>query len=232
MEIISDDSPRRSSLSFSLRGLLVVMLIAAVVCIAIGPFVRSLIIEQRRALALVVTAATIGATLIVALAVWGRRRVERRSGQLACSLSERGAGVLRWLWVIVFMSQLLPFVFMTKLFLSNELRRAQNPTSARFSNNSHQRNVFAFVATSQGLAFGMCAVWVWFGPLVGSVEFCANGIAWRAFRFAPWRNVCVRRWDQVANQLTLSLNNRAVTLNIPPDEWPMVRDVLQAHVDI
>jgi hypothetical protein len=224
--VVNDRRPR-SSLSFSLRGLLIAAMVMALACIAAGPFVRSLAIEQRWLLLMIL--ATVGAGAIPAAAIlfWVRYRVEQRSGQTLVSLTDRSLPSRKYASLF----SLLPLcvlLFMTVQYLSIEPGLSQNP---RF-NRSESRNAILFAAACMGASGVVGVVLFAWSAIANSVELCAHGIAWRAFRFAPWRNVRVLRWDQTAGQLTMSLNKTVVTLNVSHDEWPQVRDVLQEHVEV
>src|SRR4029079_17294425 len=117
MTIVTDDSPRRSSLSFSLRGLLLAAFAIAATSIAAGPFVRSLEAEQRVGLAWIIAAAAFGAILPAVVFCWLRYRVEKRGGALIISLENR----YRFLWrILVTLSVLLPIyssVYITGKYL-------------------------------------------------------------------------------------------------------------------
>ena len=121
---------------------------------------------------------------------------------------------------------LLAYVTVTNLRVEELMSRnlIGNPA---FSVNA---SLFASLALGAS-AVASFAFGLWH-PLVQSVQFCANGVAWAVFRFAPWSTVRLWHWDDAASQLTLSLNNTVVTLNIPRDDWPKIRDVLCEHVAV
>jgi hypothetical protein len=228
--IVADNLQHRSMLRFSLWQLLIVALLVAIGAAVFGPKVRDLTAEQRPVLVKVLIAASSGAVLIIAIFIWRRLRIEKRSGAILCTFEDQSRTMsLRYVAMI---SSIL-FAGWVLYELSNRTEafyRAQViARQTGFHVSSSPLIVMAiFSGPAVGVAF-LAFVWARFFAVV---ELRANGIVWRVVDLFLWKDVHVRGVNEANHQVTLALKKYNTTLSVPRDCWPQAWDLLQTRAGV
>lgn len=194
---------RRTAVQFSLRQLLLVMSVVALVSpllLLVMPYWTP---EQWRAFGQFAAALCVPMTLAAFYGCLRRRRVERQAGLELVSFPRR-----RWR-TYRHEIMLLPFLL---LLLSEYLRQMMNGIPF----TGFVKWPFLFAASLGGAYLGWILIELWWN--VGRFELCERGIILDALAFRPWSAVRTLRWNGFhEHTLMLDCGGRVREVPVPPE---------------
>lgn len=206
-------SENRSSLAFTTRSLLLLMLTASVFFAVLLGILPPLLDVSRADVARALPWSAAGFILHLISFFWWRFRIEARAGKEICLLSIHST-----IWNV---AGVIAMVLLSTWILSTGLDR-YDAVANIVSPVSYSPG--AFVA---GVLLINPFLYLWWGRAYVSVALHENGVVREGVRFYPWSAVSWAWWNTESGELELKIKQRRIRTRIPPDQRATVQEVLE-----
>ncbi|NLS97315.1 MAG: hypothetical protein GXX96_34690 [Planctomycetaceae bacterium] len=205
-----------TSVQFSIRALLIAMVLTAVGLAAGLPVIRSW--DSPTRFHFLLDALVVSACFILSLVhrCAARRRVERLVGKVVFKVAAHGLRFARIQWIALLLLYVAAAIYMAA-------SRAHRATPAAYDLLDWLHPLFV------GLVASLLMTHCWWNTGPGVVELAKNGLIEAATRFTPYHRLATFRWDRWAvDTLVLSSHNRQFTqITVPRAERERIVRLLE-----
>lgn len=196
-------------MQFSLKGVLIVVVVFSVIFAVAAPLVRLLAVDQQLRLAVFLIANVVCALAVAVGQCRKRYAVEQKCGERLVALTTDIRMLQIWVvgGVVIYAVMFLPLVI--------------NSPSTRWP----FFGVIVFGANS-GLYIARAVLSLWWRGVVAGVELCEHGIITSGVLFRPWADVWVHKWDSARGVLVLNSKKSFMTYKAAERDHDKVEQVI------